>query len=56
MPVSTSINPTIITGIEEIKILKKIILLLKKLTMSLLKYTNTAIKEPMCKLTSIERL
>ena len=49
-------NPTIITGIVEIIILKINFLLLKRSNISFLKYTITARNEPMCKLTSIDKL
>ena len=53
---STKKYPTIITGNEETKILKKRILFSKKSIMSLRKQNKTAKNDPMCKLTSIDNI
>ena len=49
-------NPINIIGIDDIKILKKSILLSKKLKISLRKKTKTAINDPICKLVSMDKL
>jgi len=47
--------PTIITGNDEIIILKSSSLFLTKSKISFLKYTNTAKNDPICRLTSIDK-